>query len=89
VLVTASNGPFTKHGAVYRRALDSDEPFTRCANGLPEWFDGNIDTFQLAAKGSTVAIGTEDGLVFVSTDAGASWRLVADHLDPIRCVALT
>lgn len=89
VLVTASTGPFTHQGAVYRRRVDSDEPFAHCDNGLPGYFDGNIDTFQLAAKGTDVVLGTEDGRLFVSTDAGASWRLAADGLDPIRCVALT
>jgi hypothetical protein len=88
VLVTASTGPFTKQGAVYRRPLDSDEPFVRCANGLPDWFEDNIDTFQLAARGTDVAIGTYDGRLFHSRDAGASWTQLADGLDAIRCLAL-
>ena len=88
VLVTASTGPFTKQGAVYRRPLDRDEPFVRCWAGLPEWFEGNIDTFQLAAKGATVVVGTHDGQLFVSHDAGATWRLTAEGLDPINCVSL-
>ena len=88
VLVTASTGPRTSRGGVYRRPIDSDEPFERCTNGLPEWFDGNIDTFQLTARGHEVAMGTHDGRVFASHDAGASWTLVADSLDAIRCVAL-
>jgi hypothetical protein len=88
VLVTASTGPFTKQGAVYRRPLDSDEPFVRCVNGLPEWFEDNIDTFQLSARGAEVAIGTYDGRLFHSRDAGASWTQLADGLDPIRCVTL-
>ena len=66
VLVTASTGPFTEHGAVYLRPLDGGAPFVRCDNGLPEWFAGNIDTFQLAASRSVVAIGTDDGQLFVS-----------------------
>jgi hypothetical protein len=89
VLVTASTGPFTTQGAVYRRSLEGDEPFVRCTNGLPECFEGNIDTFQLAAKGTDVVIGTGDGQLFTSADAGVSWRLAADSFDPIRCVALT
>lgn len=89
MLVTASTGPFTKQAAVYRRPLDSDEPFVRCWAGLPEWFEDNIDTFQLAAKGTTVVIGTHDGQLFVSKDAGATWRLAADALDPIHCVAIS
>ncbi|MEY2420645.1 MAG: hypothetical protein QOI95_712 [Acidimicrobiaceae bacterium] len=87
-LVTASTGPFTRHGAVYVRPLDGSHRFTRCDNGLPEWFEGNIDTFQLAASGATVAIGTDDGRVFISQDAGTSWDLAASGVGAVRCVAL-
>ncbi|MEY2450879.1 MAG: hypothetical protein QOD92_453 [Acidimicrobiaceae bacterium] len=89
VLVTASTGPFTRHGAVYLRPIDSREPFTRCDNGLPEWFEGNIDTFQLVARGSTVVLGTDKGHVFVSQDAGISWELAAAGIGAVRCVAIT
>jgi hypothetical protein len=88
VLVTASTGPFTRHGAVYLRPLDSEDAFTRCDNGLPEWFEANIDTFQLAARGSTVALGTDKGQIFVSPDAGISWELAASGLGSVRCVAI-
>jgi hypothetical protein len=87
-LVSASTGPFTHHAAVYVRALDSAEPFVRCDDGLPEWFQSNIDTFQLAARGSVVALGTDTGEVFVSEDAGASWELRADGLGAVRTVAV-
>jgi hypothetical protein len=85
VLVTASTGPFTEHAAVYARPLDSSGPFVRCQAGLPEWFEGNIDTFQMAAAGSDVVIGTAAGDVYLSTDHGASWERVLDGLDPVRC----
>lgn len=88
VLVTASTGPFTQHGAVYVRPLRGKGPFTRCDNGLPEWFEFNIDTFQLAARGSEVVIGTDDGRVFASQDAGTSWDVVMSGAGRIRCVAL-
>jgi hypothetical protein len=88
VLVTASTGPFTKHGAVYVRPLEGGARFTRCDNGLPEWFEGNIDTFQLAARGSDVALGTDDGRLFVSQDSGTSWDLVTSGVGRIRCVAI-
>jgi hypothetical protein len=68
--------------------LDSEGQFTRCDNGLPEWFEGNIDTFQLAARGSVGALGTDDGRVFVSQDAGTSWELVTSGIGAIRCVAI-
>ena len=87
-LVTASTGPFTRHGAVYVRPLHGGGRFTRCDNGLPEWFEGNIDTFQLAARGSDVVLGTDDGRVYASQDAGTSWDLVTSGIGRIRCVAL-
>ena len=88
VLVTASDGPRTHRGAVYRRALDADAPFVKCGGGLPEWFDGNVDTFQLAAQGSIVVLGTRAGQVFVSDDAGLTWNLAIDGLDPVHAVAI-
>jgi len=87
LLVGVSEGPSSRRGAVYRRPLAGDGPFERCEKGLPEWFEGNVDTHRLAAAGDTVAFATEDDRVFLSEDAGASW----DELEPvagIRCLAL-
>jgi hypothetical protein len=88
VLVTASTGPGTRRGAIYRRPLRSDGPFEKCEGGLPEWFPFNLDTGQLAAAGDEVVLGTADGRVYRSPDAGASWELVADQLPPVRAIAI-
>jgi len=88
VLLTASTGPRTARGAVYRRPIDSDGPFERCHDGLPDWFAFNIDTFQLAAHDHLAAIGTQDGEVYLSEDEGATWTLAAKDLPSVRCVAL-
>jgi len=88
VLMTASTGPRGKRSAVYRRRLDDGGDLERCRPGLPEWFDHNIDTTCLAAAGPVVAFGTEDGRVFRSLDAGASWELAAKGLPEIRCLVL-
>ena len=88
VLVSASTGPSTDRAAVYRRPLEGGEPFERCEQGLPEWFPNNIDTFCLAASGSSVAFGTSEGRVFLSLDAGQSWAEAADDLPPVRCLAV-
>src|SRR6266508_3780082 len=53
----------------------------------PEWFEFNVNTFQLAASGADVALGTDDGRVYVSADAGGSWSLAAEGLPPIHCLA--
>ena len=71
--VSASDGPFTKRGAVYRARLGS--AFVRCEVGLPEWFPGNIDTGHLDAAGGRAAIGFEEE-VYVSEDDGGSWHAV-------------
>jgi hypothetical protein len=87
VLLTSSTGPRTDRGAVYRRPLDSDGPFERCHDGLPDWFAFNIDTFQLAGHNHQAVIGTHEGEVYLSEDEGSTWSLVAKNLPPIRCVA--
>jgi hypothetical protein len=88
VLLTASTGPRTNRGAVYRRPIDGEGPFERSHDGLPDWFAFNIDTFQLTARDNIAAIGTSDGEVYLSEDEGSSWALAAKDLPPIRCVAL-
>ncbi len=88
LLVSASTGPRRGTAALYRRPLQGDPPFEKCAAGLPEWFPGNIDTYCLAAFGSTAAFGTEDGDVFRSEDEGRSWEKVAAGLPAIRAIVL-
>jgi hypothetical protein len=70
--VSASEGPFTKRGAVYGTRLGS--PFRRCAQGLPDTFPGNVDTGMLDALDGRVVIGFRDK-IYVSEDAGRSWAL--------------
>jgi hypothetical protein len=81
--VSASNGPFTHSGAVYRARLGSS--FVRCEAGLPERFDGNIDSGHLDAAGGRVALGYGDQ-VYVSEDEGQSWRVA--RLFPERVTAV-
>jgi hypothetical protein len=90
LLMSASTGPRTDRAAVYRRPLAAvgGEPFERCRDGLPEWFTGNVDTGCLAADGRTAAFGTADGRVYVSEDAGESWREAASGLGRVTCLAL-
>lgn len=87
VLVSASTGPGGSRAALYRKPLDGDGAFERCAEGLP-WFKHNIDTACLQASGPFVVFGTEDGRVFRSPDHGRSWSLVAKGLSPVRCISL-
>jgi hypothetical protein len=88
LLASASTGPATDEGAVYRRPLGSPEaPFARCGAGLPETFPHNVNTFELAAAGPLVAVGTPTGELYVSEDSGATWRTVTTALPGVRCVA--
>jgi hypothetical protein len=85
VLVTASTGPRTDRAAIYRRDL-SGGSFERCTEGLPEWFGSNLDTHCLASSGSSVAVGTRDGDLYRSEDAGRTWGRAGQGLPPVTCV---
>lgn len=90
LLLSASTGPRGDQAGVYRRPLDAapGAAFERCRAGLPEWFTGNVDTRCLVARDGTVALGTGDGSLYVSQEAGASWELAADGLPRITALAL-
>lgn len=86
VLVSASTGFQGRHAAIYRRRLDGEARFERCATGLPKWFDDNVDTGCLAAVGSLVVFGSADGRVYRSLDAGERWELIAKGLPSVSAV---
>jgi hypothetical protein len=88
LLASASTGPRTVQGAVYRRAIDADGPFERCTDGLPEWQPHNVDTGCLDTDGTRVAFGGPDGIVYGSEDAGRTWRVLADGLPPVTAVVI-
>jgi hypothetical protein len=84
VMLSASDGPGGGHAAVYRTPLGPSIHLQRCTEGLPEWFEGNIDTGSLAASDSTVAFASNDGRAFISVDTGERWRQLADGLPTVR-----
>ena len=90
VLVSTSSGPRGGQAAVYRSGL-ADGAFERCRNGLPEWFDDNIDSYCLDSfpDGTLAAFGTSDGRVYVSTDVGVTWGELATGLAPIHRILVT
>jgi hypothetical protein len=81
--VSASDGPFTKRGAVYRARLGSS--FVRCEDGLPDSFSANVDTGHLDARSSRVVIGFGHK-IYVSEDEGISWRAteISDDITFVR-----
>lgn len=88
LFVSASTGPATDHGALYRRPLDgSGKPFALCGGEvLPDKFRRNIDTFELAAAGTFVAVGTPSGELYFSEDTGDTWRVLTDALPGVHCI---
>lgn len=86
ILMSSSLGPHGGRSAIYRRAFGR-AGFSKCEDGLPEWFGDNIDSGCLATDGSRAAFGTSDGRVFLSEDEGSSWSEVASDLPPVRAVA--
>lgn len=96
LVASASTGPGVTEAAVYRRPLaEPDAPFIRCGaepgdasagDDLPWAFTHNIDTFELAAAGPLVALGTPTGDLYLSQDGGAAWRRIAMALPGVHCV---
>jgi BNR/Asp-box repeat len=82
MLVSASTGPFTDRGAIYRRSLDGDGSFER----VSDWLDGNVDSGRLVAFGDQVAFGDPDGRLHVSSDDGATWT-VRDDVPSVTALA--
>ncbi len=97
LLASASTGPASTEAAVYRRPLaDPEAPFDRCGvegngngTGLPRAFPHNIDTFEMAAAGPLVAVGTPTGELYLSEDGGARWRTLATALPGVHCLAFS
>ena len=89
VLLSVSTGPQGRHAALYRWPLGAGGAFERCRAGLPEWFDGNVDTFCLAgAPDGTAALVTRAGEVYVSSDEGRTWEQAATRLASPSCLVM-
>lgn len=88
-IVAACEGPEGGKSAIYRVDLAEESlRFERTTSGLPEWFEGNIETGCLVAEGPTVAFATPDGRVFGSRDGGESWTELASGLPGPRALLL-
>jgi hypothetical protein len=87
IFLTAADGPRGGHAALYRRPLTGGA-FERCAGGLPEWFDRNINSHCLDALGDRVAFGTSAGAVYESSDRGVTWAVAAEGLPAVNCLRI-
>jgi hypothetical protein len=72
-IVSASTGPFTHDGRVYRWDATAGT-FDPCNGGLPSHFDGNVDSYWIASSDAVVACASPEGTVYRSDDAGVTWR---------------
>jgi hypothetical protein len=85
ILLSASTGPRSNRARLYRGDLTSG-PFAPCVEGLPEWFDENLDSHCLAVVDGVAHAGQGD-TVWRSEDQGVSWTEVRTGLPRITCVA--
>lgn len=85
VLVSASRGPRGGGAKLYRGSL-RDGPLLPCDGGLPEDFEGNIDTHCLVAGPDGCFVGN-GGTVWGSDDGGRTWETVARDLPAVTCLA--
>jgi hypothetical protein len=87
ILLSASSGPRGGRSAIYRGRLEGGA-FERCREGMPAWFDANIDSYCLDALpgGELAAIVTDDGRVLASANRGASWSTVVSELPKVLCI---
>lgn len=83
ILLSVARGPGGQDAALYRRSLDGGEPFVRCQDGLPDRFDGNIDTHTLVADGSFAAFAGPDGVLYSSDDGGRTWEQTLSGLPTV------
>lgn len=86
VVVGASDGPFGRRAALYRRDLAGGR-FVRCDGGLPEWLPGLVDTGSLDAAGDQVVAAAGTALVG-SRDGGRSWAVLVEDLPRVAGVVI-
>jgi hypothetical protein len=86
-LVSASDGPFTSQGALYRWDGEDGGALRRVTDGMPEWLAGNIDTGHLDAHDDACAFADESG-IYASDDAGQSWSRLATDVAKVRGVGV-
>jgi hypothetical protein len=85
LLISASTGPSTRKGRLYKTML-WEGPLEPVTTGLPEWFEGNLNSHCLAHHDGSVFAGF-DTTVWRSDDGGNSWIEAATGLPRITCLA--
>lgn len=84
LFVSASTGPRTNNGRLYRGELGEGE-LTQCRTGLPEQFSENLNSHCLAVLDEAIYAGVGD-TVWRSDDLGESWAEAASGLPNVTCL---
>ncbi len=84
VLVSASSGYARRDVGVYR--FDG-EKFAPC-EGLPARFPRHLEARQIEARGDVAVVAAPGGRLFVSDDAGRSFRVGAEGLPAVRAAVI-
>jgi hypothetical protein len=79
VLFSVQDGPFAKRSQVWRWR-NSSEQIEVVRDGLPEWFEGRVDTGHIAAGGGRAAIVDDGGNLWRSDSGSVGWRRIASGL---------
>jgi hypothetical protein len=88
VLVSVSDGPFTRRSAIYRRPLD-DGRLAVVDGGLPAaGLVGNVDSGCLATGRGQAALADGSGDVWWSGSGVEAWRRLAEQVGEVRAVAI-
>lgn len=85
ILISASTGPSTSKGRLYRGEL-WEGPLEPVTSGLPDWFGDNLNTHCIASIDEGVFVGLE-GTIWWSDDGGGTWEEIAGDLPKITCLA--
>ena len=85
ILLSASTGPWSKQARIYRGDITSGS-FQPCTDGLPEWFEENLDSHCLAVLDGVAFAGQGD-TVWRSEDEGVSWTEAGSGFPRITCLA--
>lgn len=88
ILLSVARGPGGQEAAVYQRDLDGAEPFARSRDGLPDNFDGNVDSHTLAADGTFAAFASPDGSIYCSEDGGHTWEQTLSGLPRVYALLI-
>lgn len=80
IFISASTGPSTEDSKIYRmdkRSLKKAEPGMA---GLPQKFQGNINTYCLYARGQDVIFASASGELFYSNNEANDWKMISREL---------